>query len=294
MDKEKFMAYVWLSRPQYAIMAFLSACAGAMVATQGEIIQIYSFLAVGFLFWAILITAHPVNDYFDRRIDKIARPNAPLPAGDLTPEEAKKSVIGHYILAFVLIVLIPLLSEVKEIPLIIVALFGLFLTIIYSIPPIRMRKRGILKNFTVGLALPTAFLGGSVAFQGWAVGSASWEVISVLFLIAACSQMLADVHDVEGEKAVGVKTLPARIGLKNTFTISLIMGLLAALIILLSVFTQDFNIAYAILSGIVVALILMVYGKFLIHFDPEEGRQGNEKLLMGMSLYIVAVIIGSV
>ncbi|MCK4432347.1 MAG: UbiA family prenyltransferase [Methanomicrobia archaeon] len=293
MNKKKLIAYIRLERPQYSVIVFLVACAGMIAAHKG-VPDIISLLGVGFIFWIILNTAHPVNDYFDREIDKIARPDAPLPSGDLSPEEAKKSVMLHYILVPLLVILIASVLSVETVPLMTIAFFGLVLTAIYSIPPIRMRKRGILKDITVGLAPSTAFLGGWVAIKGWSVSIEFLVLVSVYFLLLVCSQMLADIHDMKGEKTVGWKTLPVTIGVRNTLNLSLFLGILAALFISLPIFNGWFNRYYTILGGFIIFWIVFVYVKCLVNFDPEKGREWNEKLLIGVMLYSIAIIIGSV
>ena len=292
MKKEKFMAYVRLERPQYSIIMFLTACGGMMAAYQG-VPRVIDLIGVGFLFWFILNTAHPVNDYFDREVDKLARPEAPLPKGDLTPEEAKKSIILHYILVPLLIILIVPLLSVKTYPLMIVAFFGLLLGFIYSAPPIRTRKRGIFKDITVGLAPSTTFLGGWVAVRAWNIDTEFFVLVSVYFFLLVCSQMLADIHDMKGEITAEWKTLPVQIGVKKTFYFSLVIGILATVSVSIPIFLSWFNEYYTIIGTVLILWILSIYIRAFLNFDPEKGRVWNENLLMGVFIYSIAIIVGS-
>jgi len=287
------MAYVRLERPQFSLMSFLAACAGMIFAYKG-IPDIVSLMGGGFIFWFLNNVAHTINDYFDREIDKYARPDAPIPSGDLTPEEAKRDMILHYIIAPVLIILIAKLLPVKTLPLMTVAFFGLALTAIYSAPPIRMRKRGILKDFTIGLILPVVFLGGWMAIKGWDIPIEIVVISSVYFLLASSSQMLSDIHDMIGEKSAGYRTLPVRIGIKNTFNLSFFMGILSVLFIPIPIIMGWFNKYYMILGGFIIFWVIFVYIRCFFSFDPEKGRKLNEKLLIGLTLYTISIIIGSV
>jgi 4-hydroxybenzoate polyprenyltransferase len=206
----------------------------------------------------------------------------------------KKDVILHYIIAPPLIILIVKALPVETIPLMIVAFFGLALTAIYSAPPIRLRKRGILKDITIGLVALTPFLGGWMAIKGWSVGIEPLILASVYFLLGTCSQMLADIHDMKGEKRAGCKTLPVRIGIKNTFNLSFSLGILSVLVIPIPVVMGWFNKYYTVLGAFVMFWIVFVYTKCLINFDPEKGRGWNNKLIIGVMLYSIAIIIGSV
>ncbi|HEC95847.1 MAG TPA: hypothetical protein ENI50_02370, partial [Euryarchaeota archaeon] len=287
MNKKKLIAYIRLERPQFSIISFLAACAGMMAAYKG-IPDIGSLLGVGFLFWFLNNVAHPTNDYFDREIDKYARPDAPIPSGDLSPEEAKKDMILHYIIAPPLIILIAKALPVETIPLMIVAFFGLALTAIYSVPPIRTKKRGILKNITTTLALPIVFFGGWVAVRGWSISIEPLILVSVIFFLIISESLLADIHDMIGEKRVGCRTLPVRIGIKNTSNLSFFMGILSVLVIPIPIIMGWLNRYYTVLGAFVMFWIIFLLLKYRINFDPEKGRGYHQKLLIGAPLYIIA------
>jgi len=293
VNKKKLIAYIRLERPQFSLISFLAACAGMIAASKG-IPDITSLLGVGFLFWFLHNVAHPTNDYFDREIDKYARPEAPIPSGDLSPEEAKKDAILHYIIATPLIILIAKVLPVETIPLMIVAFFGLALTAIYSVPPIRTKKRGILKNITIGLVFPTPFLGGWIAINGWLLSIEPLILVSMFFFLSLCVSLLADIHDIVGEKRLGYKTLPVSIGIKNSFNFSFCMGILSALIIPIPIIMEWFNRYYTIIGAFVMFWIIFALLRCRINFDPEKGREYHDKLIIGIPLYIIAVIIGSV
>ena len=293
MNKKKLIAYIRLERPQYSLISFLAVCAG-MIAAYKSVPDIASLVGVGFLFWFIHNVAHPVNDYFDREIDKYARPEAPIPSGDISPEGAKKDAILHYIVAPPLIILIAKALPIETIPLMAVAFFGLALGAIYSVPPIHIRKRGILKNIAVGLVIPTAFLGGWVAIKGWSVGIEPLILVSVYFFLSFCVMLWGDIHDIIGEKRFGYKTLPVRIGIKNSFNLSFYMGILSALIIPIPIIMGWFNRYYTVIGAFVMFWIIFLLLWYRINFDPEKGRQYYEKLIIGVPLYTIAIIIGSV
>jgi len=293
MNRKKIMAYVRLERPQFSVISFLAACAG-MIAAYKEVPDISSLICVGFLFWFLTNIAHIVNDYYDREIDRYARPDAPIPSGDITPEEAKKDAILHYIIAPPLIILIAKALPVETIPLMTVAFFGLALTAIYSVPPIRTKKRGILKNVTVAIGPPTPLLGGWMAIKGSSISIELLILISVIFFLVVCDTLLADIHDMIGEKRVGCRTLPVRIGIKNTLNLSFCMGILSALIIPIPIIMGWFNRYYTILGGLIMFWTIFTLLKYRINFDPEKGREYHQKILIGAPLYIMAIILGSV
>lgn len=293
MDKKKLIAYIRLERPQFSIMSFLAACAGMIFAYKG-IPDIGSLVGVGLIFWLTHNTAHPINDYFDREIDRYARPEAPIPSGDLSPEDARKSAVLHYTVVPLLIILIATVLPVKAGPLITVALFGVVLTALYSAPPIRLRRRGILKDVAIGLVLPLPFFGGWTAITGWSLGIKPIVVALVYFLLSAGAQLLADIHDMKGEKRAGWQTVPVKLGVKKAFYLSLFMGMLAVLIIPIPALMGWFNRMYIPIGAGIMILVISLYAKSFTNFNPEMGRKLNERLLMGTTFYVMAVIIGSV
>ena len=98
----------------------------------------------------------------------------------------------------------------------------------------------------------------------------------------------------KGEKPEGYKTLPVVIGAKNTFYLSFFMTVLSALGILTLIVLKFFNEYFAILGLAVVFWIIFLHLKGFVDFDPEKGREWNQKLLIGLTLYTIAIIIGSV
>jgi len=181
---------------------------------------------------------------------------------------------------------------VETIPLIVVAFFGLSVTAIYSVPPIRTRN-GILKDFTAGLSTPITFLGGWVAIKGWFINTEVLMLFCVYFILTSCAGMLADIHDIKGEKVVGCKTLPVEIGIKNTFNLSFFMIILSVLIILILIAMEWFNRYFTILGLFSIFWDIFLYAGCYVNFDPKKGREWNQKLLIGLTLYTIAIIIGS-
>ncbi|HEC86466.1 MAG TPA: hypothetical protein ENI49_01135, partial [Thermoplasmatales archaeon] len=274
-------------------VAFLCVFAG-MAFAYGGIPDIKSLIAVGLLFWYISNIAQVVNEYFDIEIDKIARPYAPIPSGQISREEAKKDTILHYIVALPLIILIVNALPVERIPLMIIAFWGVVVTAIYSVPPIRTRERGVLKNITVTFSPITSFLGGWVSIKGWYINTEAILLITTWFFLYISLSLIGDIRDAAGEAEVRCKTLPVRIGIKNTFKISFFIGILSALLIFLPVVLNMLNRYYTILGLIAIFCILFILVRYYMVFDPKKGKFYQDKFFIGATLYTIAVIIGSV
>ncbi|MEE4239646.1 MAG: chlorophyll synthase ChlG [Anderseniella sp.] len=152
-------------------------------------------------------TSQAVNDWFDRHVDAINEPGRPIPSG---------RVPGRWALyiAIVWTGLSLLLAAALGIWVLWAAVFGLVLAWAYSAPPPRLKKNGWWGNGAVGLCyegLP--WFTGAAALLG---ALPDWRIISlaVLYSIGAHGIMtLNDFKSVEGDRQLGLRSLPARYGI---------------------------------------------------------------------------------
>lgn len=150
------------------------------------------------------------NQAFDADIDRVNKPERPVPSGRATVEGARR--IGH---AFAALGLAAgaLHAALAGHPWFLGCVaIGVLCTWIYSAPPLRTKRRFIGANLTI--AVPRGFL---VPVAGWAVVAtpATWEPFALglvpgLFVLGAASTK--DFADVEGDRAHGCRTLPIVLG----------------------------------------------------------------------------------
>ena len=165
---------------------------------------------------------YDLNAYYDRTADKINKPNRPIPSGRMTPEHAMK-------FAKVLLALGILVSVGVSIVLgnyLMVLLWSLFtlIGVAYSVPPVKLKSRHILGNFSFG-----AFMGVTV-FIGMVLRQTPMMYASGLFVYALLVTLsiaglitMKDFYDTEGDRAAGDITLPVKVGKKWAATISIIL-----------------------------------------------------------------------
>ncbi len=179
-------------------------------------------IALGGLGAALLnVASNSVNQIFDIEVDRINKPERPLPAGDLSIAEAWVVTVVTYALA------LTCAWMVNELLLVIVA-FTVFLTYAYSGPPFRTKRHWAFANVTI--AIPRGFL---LPLAGWAtvwgspefagVGSAlptdiyTFAAASAAFVLGAASTK--DFADLAGDEAGGCITLPLRVGVERAVRI---------------------------------------------------------------------------
>lgn len=163
-----------------------------------------------------------LNDFYDREIDAINEPYRPIPSGAIS--------IGQ-VIAQILVLLLSGLALAygldvwagHEFPNITaIALLGTFLAYIYSAPPLKLKQNGWLGNYALGssyIALPW--------WAGHALFGTLNATIVILTLIYSCAGLgIAVVNDfksVEGDKQLGLKSLPVMFGVGTAAWICVLM-----------------------------------------------------------------------
>lgn len=160
-------------------------------------------LAIGF--------SQSINDFFDRDLDAVNEPTRPIPAGLVTLRGAILNFTVVGLVALTVALLMPLVGGQNGQLIFVLTVFGLLLGVAYSMPPLAFKRNSLLGPLSVGLGynLMTWLLGNLV------FGPFRWEVLMLALisaLIAAGLLILNDIKSYEGDKTLGVKTLPVQIG----------------------------------------------------------------------------------
>ncbi|RLF49891.1 MAG: hypothetical protein DRN20_00900 [Thermoplasmata archaeon] len=207
-------AYLRLLRPFTLLPPFVVTVAGGMMAIGYYSLEISQYIIpiilTGLVMAMINGASNALNQVFDVDIDRINKPYRPIPRGDIGIRDA---------LAFSLVLYaVCILSSLYISPrAFIFALMFASLTILYSVPPIRLKQRLWASNITIATARSYMLL-----LAGWcAVPAASimampiWYVGVILFIFLVGASATKDFTDIEGDKAHGMKTLPAVYGAKR-------------------------------------------------------------------------------
>lgn len=225
------VAYIRLMRP-------LNLLQGAIV------ILVCATLMEQFpIWWKILLTiaviwvctggGNALNDYCDSEIDKINRPKRPIPMGLVS----KKGALIFSTLLFISSLLFAI--PIWDLQVAIVLGIALFFLITYSL---FFKMRVFVGNLIVSLILGMAFLFGTIIFGDILKGIVPFLLAFAFTLIR---EMVKDMQDVEGDRALGVNTLPMKYGINTSKH-------------LVTIFT------FLLMIGAIFPYILNVYGKFYL------------------------------
>src|SRR5215470_10292218 len=154
----------------------------------------------------VCATSQAVNDWFDRHVDAINEPNRPIPSGRIPGRW------GLYIALIWTVLSLEVAATLGPWGFG-AALFGLVLAWAYSAPPIRLKQNGWWGNTAVGLCYE-----GLPWFTAAAIMSGAapdWRVVlaALLYSVGAHGIMtLNDFKSIEGDRKMGIASLPVQLG----------------------------------------------------------------------------------
>jgi chlorophyll/bacteriochlorophyll a synthase len=210
-------------------------------------------LGIGLTGPLVCASSQAVNDWFDRHVDAINEPNRPIPSGRIPGRW------GLYIAIFW-----SGLCVLAALPL---GTFGLAAVALalafswgYSAPPFRFKRNGWVGNAAVGFTYEgLAWVTGAGIMLGNVVPPTPLLVLAVLYSIGAHGIMtLNDFKAIEGDRTMGVRSLPVLLGPVNAGRVASAVMLLAQCVVialLLSWGRSAHAIAIAVLTAVQAGLM---------------------------------------
>ena len=166
-------------------------------------------LAAGILLTGPLVcgASQVVNDWFDRHVDAINEPHRPIPSGRVPGANALYFAIAWSALS--LLWGVALGTAVAW-----ATLLALMFAWAYSAPPIRLKQNGWWGNAAVGLTYEgLAWITGAAVMLGGQLPSVAVCLIALLYSLGAHGIMtLNDFKSIDGDRALGLRSLPAMLG----------------------------------------------------------------------------------
>ncbi len=163
-----------------------------------------------------------MNDYYDREIDAINEPYRPIPSGAISISQVVTQILvlllGGIGVAYGLDVWahhdFPIMTMLT--------LGGALIAYIYSAPPLKLKQNGWLGNYALGASY--------IALPWWAGHALFGELNSTIMILTLIYSLaglgIAVVNDfksVEGDRQLGLKSLPVMFGIGTAAWICVIM-----------------------------------------------------------------------
>lgn len=207
----RFRLYAELARPFTLVAPALGFFSGAVTAIGAAPEQPWTWAVV----WPGLVGAvmaavfnagsNALNQIYDLEIDRINKPKRPLTSGRMTIPEAWAFTVVAYILTLVLAWFVAPGGRHECFWIVAIAVVA---TIVYSVPPLRTKQRGMWANITI--AIPRGVL---LKVAGWSavktvVGVEPWFIGGIFGLFLLGASTTKDFADMEGDARGGCRTLP--------------------------------------------------------------------------------------
>ena len=185
--------------------AFGCGVVASGVATEGR----WLLIVVGVLLAGPLVCAssQAVNDWFDREVDAINEPQRPIPSGRMPGRWGLAIAILWTVLSlFVAAFLGPWGFAAGVV--------GLLLAWAYSAPPLRLKQNGWWGNAACGLCYEgLAWVTGAAVMAGGAMPELRSLALALLYSVSAHGIMtLNDFKSVDGDRQMGIASLPVQLG----------------------------------------------------------------------------------
>lgn len=211
------------------------------------------FLCPAIGFWVLQI----LNDFFDVKIDEISKKCNPILQGI----RKRYYCLSGFSLFLIVITMALILNY--QVFLIMSAFF--LLGIIYSVPPVRLKRFPIISTFILSVAVILAISSGySIVFF-----EKTFERIPDFLIFALLSGItigfsVKDINHIEGDRKNGVITLPFLLYKKETLSGRLPFSLvLSSSFIFIGIFIPE------VLPGSVIAFLVTFFYTFL-NREPKE------------------------
>jgi geranylgeranylglycerol-phosphate geranylgeranyltransferase len=232
-----------------------------------------------------------INDYYDYEIDKINRPQRPIPRGSITLNQAKLLYVIYISLGIALSIFNVLIFHLSFFIIIIAVIFGL-IGLIYA----KWGKRsGFLGNIIVSVSFSIGMIYGALLNRPYVpIYIISFFLTSFFLLLSR--EVIKGCEDIEGDKKESVKTLAIRIGIKNSTNFAIFFASIAIAFYVFSFFSNLIN-PFLYFIFMILGILIVASSIFLMirsNLDKKDFGIISLLLKIGAFLGLLTFLIASI
>lgn len=274
---KKVKAYVNLARIGNVFITFLGVESAGILSGINILHSLKLFYAA---LSASLITmgGNAINDFYDVEIDKINRPNRPIPSGNLTGNEAKTF---YFVTTFVGILLSTLINPRTFV----IAIIAVMIIFFYSY---RLKGIILLGNISVAFMTALTFIYGGASVQNL---KNVYPASMFAFLANLIREVIKDAEDVSGDQSIGIVTVATRYGPSISSLVATILSIILFVLVLIVYVTGLSTIQFLLVSALTV-LPLIIYSIYLMQ-SQKDFSQASYAYKMIMIFGLIALLIGN-
>ncbi len=201
----------------------------------------------------VCASSQAVNDWYDRHVDAINEPNRPIPSGRIPGRW------GLYIAILWSLISLWVGSYLGPIGFL-ATLLALVLAWFYSMPPMRFKNNGWLGNLACGVSYEgLAWITGATLLSGGVLPSKPSLLLAGLYSASAHGIMtLNDFKAIEGDRQMGVRSLPVQLGAMKAAQVSAAFMLIPQVIVLALLLMWGKPIYAMVIAGLILGQIVLL------------------------------------
>jgi len=242
-------------------------------------------IIVGILLAGPLVCAssQAVNDWFDRHVDAINEPNRPIPSGRMP------GMWGLYIAIIWTCLSLAVAATLGTWGFAAGAL-GLLLAWAYSAPPLRLKLNGWWGNAACGLCYEgLAWVTGAAVMAGGSKPDARSLLLAGLYSVGAHGIMtLNDFKAVEGDRVMGVRSLPVQLGVQRAAQVACFVMMIPQAVVLFLLLKWGANG-----QAIAVGCLMMGQAVLMARFLKDPIKQALFYSGFGVPLFVSGMMVSA-
>lgn len=266
-----------LTVPEYIPMGLITVLLGYTFSLTGPIVYLQLILII--VCTAFVICGYnSFNAIFDVSIDRINKPHRPLARGTIKVKHALYSTLGFFLISIIIATQINIIF-------LYVIIAAIFLSILYSIPPIYLKGRAGLGTVTA-----TGLYAIFFPLAGWAAHPANplpLNLIFYLFVFGFGIGILKDFEDRIGDSIHKVHTILGELGYSRTLILSASLAISANVILLILVLTNMVSARYLLATAFTVPILINLY----VLYKKRDIEEGKNAFIRGYVLLIFLEIM---
>ncbi len=198
----RLAALLHVLRPHVAAQAAAYTFLGAYLSV-GARFTLTPLTALAAMIVAVVVAfGFVINDYADADIDRLTKPQRPIPSGAVSRPQAAALARLLVVLTAVLILFAPIVLQA-------ITILNLALTAAYALA---LKRTVLIGNATVALLNASIPVFGGLAAGG--VSAVVWAVAGMSFLYTLAQEVLYTVNDVDGDARAGIVTTAVYFGVE--------------------------------------------------------------------------------